>query len=181
MSISLGRTLAWSTVSSSWVPLKARPPAHGPLFFQDSAEKPPLRGCWADPTAAGPLPMPHCPSQDNRVAHVACSPQSLFRCACRPSYKHFTGFSFSFSKMGFIIYKLVCKNFPFHLLTSLGDPSTQGFGGLPHHCDVPIGTVKMKRLASPSAQEDVEKTKFSITSVETNWYKHFGDSTAVPY
>lgn len=69
--------------------------------------------------------------------------------------------------MGFIIYKLVCKNFPFHLSISLGDPSTQGFGGLPHHRDVPIGTAKMKRLASPSGQEDVEKTKLSFTSVET--------------
>lgn len=173
----------------SW-PVLQPTPSHGQKLPAHTTVLPALTGprlhamytLWLiDPTAAGPLPMPHCPSQDNRVAHVACSPQSLFRCACRPSYKHFTGFSFSFSKMGFIIYKLVCKNFPFHLLTSLGDPSTQGFGGLPHHCDVPIGTVKMKRLASPSAQEDVEKTKLSITSVETNWYKHFGDSTAVPY
>ena len=39
--------------------------------------------------------------------------------------------------------------------------------GLPHHCDVSIRPAKMKRLASPSSQEDVEKTQLSFTSVGT--------------
>lgn len=108
-----GRCLA-HTVSFSWNVARIPTISYTPA--------PPLRCCrdapWrrpgADPEAAPPSALIPPSSQGNRCSSLAvCGAPDLLQGTHTPSYKPFAGFSFFFSKRGFIIYILLCKNFCF--------------------------------------------------------------------